>query len=166
MLEAREMRDGSGFIYLKVLQQLYFVPQLASKNNQMHVATMPLSLFPIIWHSWYWNIRSFKPFFLFRYDQTLFEDDNKNRMMETKELFEWVLKQPCFEVFLSWYALVFLHMCATHVECLRILSGPLPISFLWYNKCSFAFLLASCSFSYNACLFSFLECRKRPSCCF
>ncbi|KAF2304264.1 hypothetical protein GH714_029005 [Hevea brasiliensis] len=32
------------------------------------------------------------------YDQTLFEDENKNRMMETKELFEWVLKQPCFEV--------------------------------------------------------------------
>nr|ACA62792.1 heterotrimeric GTP-binding complex alpha subunit [Scoparia dulcis] len=31
------------------------------------------------------------------YDQTLFEDDNRNRMMETKELFEWVLKQPCFE---------------------------------------------------------------------
>lgn len=31
------------------------------------------------------------------YDQTLFEDDNTNRMMETKELFEWVLKQPCFE---------------------------------------------------------------------
>ncbi|KAL7121799.1 hypothetical protein ACP275_01G006200 [Erythranthe tilingii] len=31
------------------------------------------------------------------YDQTLFEDDNKNRMMETKELLEWVLKQPCFE---------------------------------------------------------------------
>ncbi|XP_072061273.1 guanine nucleotide-binding protein alpha-1 subunit isoform X3 [Arachis hypogaea] len=33
----------------------------------------------------------------FRYDQTLFEDENRNRMMETKELFEWVLKQPCFE---------------------------------------------------------------------
>jgi guanine nucleotide-binding protein subunit alpha len=32
-----------------------------------------------------------------RYDQTLFEDENKNRMMETKELFEWVLKQQCFE---------------------------------------------------------------------
>ncbi|PNY16345.1 guanine nucleotide-binding protein alpha-1 subunit-like [Trifolium pratense] len=32
------------------------------------------------------------------YDQTLFEDENKNRMMETKELFEWVLKQQCFEV--------------------------------------------------------------------
>ncbi|KAG5018525.1 hypothetical protein JHK87_014380 [Glycine soja] len=32
------------------------------------------------------------------YDQTLYEDENKNRMMETKELFEWVLKQPCFEV--------------------------------------------------------------------
>nr|CAN82879.1 hypothetical protein VITISV_008553 [Vitis vinifera] len=32
------------------------------------------------------------------YDQTLFEDENKNRMMETKELFEWVLKQPCFQV--------------------------------------------------------------------
>ncbi|KAL8497082.1 hypothetical protein ACS0TY_020673 [Phlomoides rotata] len=31
------------------------------------------------------------------YDQTLFEDDSKNRMMETKELFEWILKQPCFE---------------------------------------------------------------------
>ncbi|KAM4122525.1 hypothetical protein ACJW30_01G090000 [Castanea mollissima] len=31
------------------------------------------------------------------YDQTLFEDENKNRMMETKELFDWVLKQPCFE---------------------------------------------------------------------
>ncbi|KAI5393536.1 guanine nucleotide-binding protein subunit alpha, variant 2 [Lathyrus oleraceus] len=31
------------------------------------------------------------------YDQTLFEDENKNRMMETKELFEWVLKQQCFE---------------------------------------------------------------------
>ncbi|XP_022859332.1 guanine nucleotide-binding protein alpha-1 subunit-like isoform X4 [Olea europaea var. sylvestris] len=31
------------------------------------------------------------------YDQTLFEDDNKNRLMETKELFEWVLKQPCFK---------------------------------------------------------------------
>ncbi|CAN4076752.1 unnamed protein product [Withania somnifera] len=31
------------------------------------------------------------------YDQTLFEDERNNRMMETKELFEWVLKQPCFE---------------------------------------------------------------------
>ncbi|KAI7998796.1 Guanine nucleotide-binding protein alpha-1 subunit [Camellia lanceoleosa] len=31
------------------------------------------------------------------YDQTLFEDESKNRMMETKELFDWVLKQPCFE---------------------------------------------------------------------
>ncbi|KAL3500865.1 hypothetical protein ACH5RR_039958 [Cinchona calisaya] len=31
------------------------------------------------------------------YDQTLFEDENKNRMMETRELFEWVLKQQCFE---------------------------------------------------------------------
>ncbi|XP_077236365.1 G protein alpha subunit 1 isoform X2 [Tasmannia lanceolata] len=31
------------------------------------------------------------------YDQMLFEDENKNRMMETKELFEWVLKQQCFE---------------------------------------------------------------------
>ncbi|XP_044471895.1 guanine nucleotide-binding protein alpha-1 subunit isoform X1 [Mangifera indica] len=31
------------------------------------------------------------------YDQTLFEDEQKNRMMETKELFNWVLKQPCFE---------------------------------------------------------------------
>ncbi|KAH1212411.1 Guanine nucleotide-binding protein alpha-2 subunit [Glycine max] len=32
------------------------------------------------------------------YDQTLFEDENRNRMTETKELFEWILKQPCFEV--------------------------------------------------------------------
>ncbi|WOK91966.1 guanine nucleotide-binding protein alpha-2 subunit isoform X1 [Canna indica] len=31
------------------------------------------------------------------YDQMLFEDDTKNRMMETKELFEWVLRQSCFE---------------------------------------------------------------------
>ncbi|KAK1288497.1 Guanine nucleotide-binding protein alpha-1 subunit [Acorus calamus] len=31
------------------------------------------------------------------YDQMLFEDENKNRMMETKELFDWVLRQPCFE---------------------------------------------------------------------
>ncbi|CAM8886344.1 unnamed protein product [Rhodiola kirilowii] len=31
------------------------------------------------------------------YDQTLYEDENKNRMIETKELFDWVLKQPCFE---------------------------------------------------------------------
>lgn len=31
------------------------------------------------------------------YDQTLFEDETKNRMMESKELFDWVLKQACFE---------------------------------------------------------------------
>lgn len=31
------------------------------------------------------------------YDQTLFEDETKNRIMETKELFDWVLKQACFE---------------------------------------------------------------------
>ncbi|XP_052156389.1 guanine nucleotide-binding protein alpha-1 subunit isoform X2 [Oryza glaberrima] len=31
------------------------------------------------------------------YDQMLFEDETKNRMMETKELFDWVLKQRCFE---------------------------------------------------------------------
>uniref|UniRef100_A0A7N0U7C6 Guanine nucleotide-binding protein alpha subunit n=1 Tax=Kalanchoe fedtschenkoi TaxID=63787 RepID=A0A7N0U7C6_KALFE len=31
------------------------------------------------------------------YDQTLFEDEHKNRLMETKELFGWILKQPCFE---------------------------------------------------------------------
>ncbi|XP_021762157.1 guanine nucleotide-binding protein alpha-1 subunit-like [Chenopodium quinoa] len=31
------------------------------------------------------------------YDQMLYEDENKNRMVETKELFEWVLKQQCFE---------------------------------------------------------------------
>lgn len=49
----------------------------------------------------------------FRYDQTLFEDDSKNRMMETKELFEWILKQPCFEVLsmicykTEWYKHVF-----------------------------------------------------------
>ncbi|KAG9133463.1 hypothetical protein Leryth_013272 [Lithospermum erythrorhizon] len=35
---------------------------------------------------------------LSEYDQTLFEDGNKNRMSEAMELFEWVLKQPCFEV--------------------------------------------------------------------
>ncbi|KAE8682614.1 Guanine nucleotide-binding protein alpha-1 subunit [Hibiscus syriacus] len=31
------------------------------------------------------------------YDQTLFEDEQRNRMVETKQLFDWVLKQPCFE---------------------------------------------------------------------
>ncbi|GMH10522.1 hypothetical protein Nepgr_012363 [Nepenthes gracilis] len=31
------------------------------------------------------------------YDQMLYEDEKKNRMMEAKELFEWVLKQSCFE---------------------------------------------------------------------
>ncbi|XP_039116947.1 guanine nucleotide-binding protein alpha-2 subunit [Dioscorea cayenensis subsp. rotundata] len=31
------------------------------------------------------------------YDQLLFEDETKNRMMETKELFDWVLKETCFE---------------------------------------------------------------------
>ncbi|SPT20947.1 unnamed protein product [Triticum aestivum] len=31
------------------------------------------------------------------YDQLLFEDETQNRMMETKELFDWVLKQRCFE---------------------------------------------------------------------
>lgn len=31
------------------------------------------------------------------YDQILFEDETKNRMIETKELFDWVLKQPWFE---------------------------------------------------------------------
>ncbi|WVZ55684.1 hypothetical protein U9M48_006312 [Paspalum notatum var. saurae] len=35
------------------------------------------------------------------YDQMLYEDATKNRMMETKELFDWVLKQRCFEVPLS-----------------------------------------------------------------
>lgn len=34
---------------------------------------------------------------LSEYDQTLFEDEAVNRMMEAKELFEWVLKQPWFE---------------------------------------------------------------------
>lgn len=43
-----------------------------------------------------WLTYYLKPFS--RYDQTLFEDENKNRIMETKELFEWVLKQKCFEV--------------------------------------------------------------------
>uniref|UniRef100_M8C477 Guanine nucleotide-binding protein alpha subunit n=1 Tax=Aegilops tauschii TaxID=37682 RepID=M8C477_AEGTA len=31
------------------------------------------------------------------YDQLLFEDETQNRMMETKELLDWVLKQRCFE---------------------------------------------------------------------
>lgn len=34
---------------------------------------------------------------LSEYDQTLFEDESSNRMIETKELFEWVLKEPTFE---------------------------------------------------------------------
>ncbi|KAK8581890.1 hypothetical protein V6N13_144885 [Hibiscus sabdariffa] len=39
------------------------------------------------------------------YDQTLFEDEQKNRMVETKQLFDWVLKQPCFEVLFRLYML-------------------------------------------------------------
>eukprot|EP00250_Pteridium_aquilinum_P000927 c11110_g1_i2 orf=330-1490(+) len=34
---------------------------------------------------------------LSEYDQMLLEDDKKNRMMETKELFDWLLQQPWFE---------------------------------------------------------------------
>ncbi|MCO5606507.1 hypothetical protein L7F22_060695 [Adiantum nelumboides] len=34
---------------------------------------------------------------LSEYDQTLLEDEKKNRMMETKELFAWLLQQPWFE---------------------------------------------------------------------
>jgi hypothetical protein len=43
----------------------------------------------------------------FRYDQMLFEDETKNRMMETKELFDWVLKQRCFEVRITFIASTF-----------------------------------------------------------
>ncbi|VAH86677.1 unnamed protein product [Triticum turgidum subsp. durum] len=32
-----------------------------------------------------------------RYNQLLFEDKTPNRMMETKELFDWVLRQRCLE---------------------------------------------------------------------
>eukprot|EP00249_Psilotum_nudum_P024803 c29296_g1_i8 orf=1133-2269(+) len=34
---------------------------------------------------------------LSEYDQTLFEDESKNRMMETRELFDWILKVPWFQ---------------------------------------------------------------------
>lgn len=34
---------------------------------------------------------------LSEYDQMLFEEKRQNRMMETKELFDWVLKEPWFE---------------------------------------------------------------------
>jgi guanine nucleotide-binding protein G(t) subunit alpha 3 len=40
---------------------------------------------------------------LSEYDQTLFEDESTNRMIETKELFEWVLKEPTFEVYYCYY---------------------------------------------------------------
>lgn len=50
----------------------------------------------------------------FRYDQTLFEDEQKNRMMETKELFDWVLKQPCFEV--SFYVPCAMYFCFVSIE--------------------------------------------------
>jgi hypothetical protein len=40
---------------------------------------------------------------LSEYDQTLFEDESTNRMIETKELFEWVLKEPTFEVYYYYY---------------------------------------------------------------
>eukprot|EP00249_Psilotum_nudum_P024797 c29296_g1_i2 orf=329-1480(+) len=34
---------------------------------------------------------------LSEYDQTLFEDESKNRMMEARELFDWILKVPWFQ---------------------------------------------------------------------
>ncbi|CAM6098177.1 unnamed protein product [Calypogeia fissa] len=34
---------------------------------------------------------------LSEYDKNLVEDESKNRMVETKELFDWVLKEPWFE---------------------------------------------------------------------
>lgn len=34
---------------------------------------------------------------LSEYDQMLFEEETKNRMMETKELFDWLLKEPWFK---------------------------------------------------------------------
>jgi hypothetical protein len=43
----------------------------------------------------------------FRYDQMLFEDETKNRMTETKELFDWVLKQRCFEVRITFISSTF-----------------------------------------------------------
>lgn len=39
-------------------------------------------------------------------------------MMETKELFDWVLKQPCFEVFFSSIVL----LCVSHVRLCKFLS--------------------------------------------
>jgi hypothetical protein len=47
----------------------------------------------------------------FRYDQMLFEDATKNRMMETKELFDWVLKQRCFEVHITFISTTFCFSC-------------------------------------------------------
>ncbi|KAJ0029912.1 hypothetical protein Pint_13651 [Pistacia integerrima] len=71
------------------------------------------------------------------YDQTLFEDEQKNRMMETKELFDWVLKQPCFEVSFdaSFCAFVFVHV-HEHV------SGQLDL----YLKAYFVSLMQKTSF--------------------
>ncbi|KAL2644211.1 hypothetical protein R1flu_011798 [Riccia fluitans] len=34
---------------------------------------------------------------LSEYDQTLSEDESTNRMVEARDLFDWVLKQPCFK---------------------------------------------------------------------
>ncbi|RZC15198.1 Guanine nucleotide-binding protein alpha-1 subunit isoform E [Glycine soja] len=59
------------------------------------------------------------------YDQTLYEDENKNRMMETKELFEWVLRQPCFEVF-------FYSFCNIYI-CIESFKSTISFSrFLYY----------------------------------
>jgi len=51
---------------------------------------------------------------LFRYDQMLCEDETKNRMMETKELFDWVLKQRCFEVCIIIITMSVLILCFSH----------------------------------------------------
>ena len=70
--------------------------------------------------------------FPFRYDQTLFEDENKNRMMETKELFEWVLKQPCFEVFFyAIFKLLQLYMYVGNSYINTVLLFPLCYNGRW-----------------------------------
>ncbi|KAL9338977.1 hypothetical protein Peur_067992 [Populus x canadensis] len=72
------------------------------------------------------------------YDQTLFEDENKNRMIGTKELFEWVLKQPCFEtsfmLFLNKFDIfekkvlkVPLNVCEWFKDYQPVLTGKLEI---------------------------------------
>lgn len=103
-----------------------------------------------------------------RYDQTLFEDEQKNRMMETKELFDWVLKQPCFEVCDPFF--IFIFIVLKRLAAKRLLFSyaeninhaiPQQVWHIWEEGswCKswriFSFVQARLLVSFNKCFFFF-----------